>query len=74
MDSLAATMDRLAGQISEIPADLDVEVTVTTKVNDDVPPMFAEYVTDADDQTGYKRIVATREGVVSKSIILWIRD
>lgn len=72
--NLSDSMHELAKVLTSMPSDLDVEVNVTTKVHDDVPPMFAEAFVDAADKSRYQRVIETQNGIVTKAIMLWIHD
>ena len=72
---LPESMHELAKVLVSLPSDLTVEVNVTTKINDDVPPMFTEYmVPRTGETTAYRRIIDTDGGMVTKAIVLWIRN
>jgi hypothetical protein len=71
--NLSDSMHELAKVLTSLPSDLDVEVHVKTKINDDVPPMFVEY--NVEHQSGcYQRVIETHDGMISKSITLVIPD
>jgi hypothetical protein len=71
--TLPESMHELAKVLCSMPSDLTVEVSITTKVHDDVPPMFVE---DGESTYGqrYKMIVDTKDGIATKYITLYIRD
>lgn len=66
--SLSESMHELAKVLVSMPSDLKVEVTIHTTVHDDVPPMFVE------NGKYFTRVIDTRDGMVTKSIDLYIAD
>lgn len=72
--SLSDSMHELAKVLTSMPADLTVEVNVTNHINEAIPPLFVEYITDSNDATAYRRVIETKDGIVTKSIIFWNRD
>lgn len=71
---LSEAMDTLAAAIKALPSDLNIEANVVTKIHDDVPPMFKEDTISTLTNSSYQRVIETQEGIVTKSIILWIHQ
>lgn len=75
MSNLTDNMQKLADLIASFPKDVEVEVEVMAKINDDVPPQFVgQSHQSMDDYETYTRVIDAVDGQVKKSIRLHIHD
>lgn len=66
-------MDKLSQVLTEMDDDLTVEVTVRTKIHDDIPRGFADELFGVTGVRHYKNVECVG-GAVTKSIVLHIAD
>lgn len=68
-------MHELAKVLVSMPSDLRVEVSVYIEINEDVPNLFVE---DTDykgtEKTLYTRVIDAKDGIITKSISIYMHD